>query len=130
MSLALLGLKILAMCGGIIAILFGTIKEYQKIKKKSHKQCFLFYILAVLLLEISLVWGIIFACSGFSGKVGDLAIYMVFGWALACFSFSAYVFTDSALNGDVSKKDKFEGKVAIAFGIYLTWATFLSLTSW
>ena len=127
MNLFPFDLRILALLCGIYGGIAGTIKEYRKVKNKPYKQCFLFYVLAVFLIEVGVIWGIILIWSDFSAKVINLCSYVVFSWALACFSFSCYIFTDVVFNGDVPSVDKFEGKVAFGLGIYLTLVTIVSL---
>ena len=127
MNLLSFDLRILALCVGVYAGIGGLIKEYQKVKVKSYKRCFLFYILAVLFFEVDMVWGIVLLCSDSFWMVRQFGSYMVLSLALTCFCFSGYIFTDNVLNGDVSSKDKLQGKVAIGIGIYLTVGTMLFL---
>ncbi len=127
MNLFPVDLRILALCGGIYVGIAAIINEYQKIKIKPNKQCFFFFVLSVLLFEASVVWGIILICSDFSKQVGDFCRYMLYGWAVACFSFSCYVFADAYFNGDVSSEDKFEGKVMFGLGVFLTAGSILYL---
>lgn len=111
--------RILILCSGIPFGICCVFKEYQKVKLKTDKKCFFFFVMAVLFFEVVIIWGIVLLCSDFSKQVMNVANYMSFSWALSCFSFSGYIFSDNALNGDVSSVDKFKGKVAIGIGIYL-----------
>ena len=119
--------RILILYSGIPFGICCVFRKYKKVKVKTNKKCFFFFAMAVLFFEVVVVWGIILLCSDFSEQVVSLANYMVFSWALSCFSFSAYVFSDNALNGDVSRADKFKGKVAFGLGIYLTVGSILYL---
>lgn len=126
MNLFSFDLRLLALLGGICVGIAAIIKEYQKVKVKAHKSCFLFFVLSVLIFVASEVWGIVLICSDFSEQVSSLCHYMVYSLALACFSFSCYVFTDAFFNGDVSLKDKSEGKVMFGLGMYFTLVALVS----
>ena len=117
----------------IFGIFWGIrtlIKEYQKNKIKLNPKCFIFFVLAVFFFEVVIIWEIFTICNVFLEQMEDISNYIIFSWALSCFSFSGYIFTDAALNGNVSQSDKFKGKVAFGIGIYLTLGAIVFFQAW
>lgn len=69
-------------------------------------------------------------CSNFSDYTYDICICAVLCMALSGFCLSGYVFTDAALNGDVSKEEKRKGKMYFFCGLYFVVVVIVTLVKW